>query len=183
MALAAAALFVLVQAGGPAVTESVAYYDVSGATAAELRKSLNRNRPGGETTRFGDAHANWHVSWHYRYRKQEQCAITSVSTTLEIRITLPRWSPTAEAPPELVAAWDRYLAALRLHEKGHGDIGRDAARTIDEKLRQLGPFPDCPQLEAAIKKTGDEVIADHQRQELGYDLRTVHGVSQGATFP
>jgi predicted secreted Zn-dependent protease len=75
------------------------------------------------------------------------------------------------------------MSALKVHEKGHADIGRDAARAVEQRLRELGSFPDCPLLEAAVKEAGNGVIAEFSKRELGYDLRTAHGVTQGATFP
>lgn len=165
------------------VTESVEYYDVSGTTAAELRLSLNKSRPGGQKSPFGDGRTVWHVTWNYQYAKQDQCAITSVSITADIKTVLPRWSPAPGLPPNLGARWDAYMSALKVHEKGHADFGRDAARAVEQRLRELASFPDCPLLEAAVKDAGEGVIAEFSKKELGYDLRTAHGVTQGATFP
>jgi predicted secreted Zn-dependent protease len=156
--------------------------EVSGSTAKELRQSLDRNRSAGESP-FGDGHTLWKVRWSYWYSTGEQCALATLATTVEITITLPRWSPATTPPPDLAARWDAYLRDLRRHEQGHADVGRDAGRAVDRRLRELGPFTDCPQLEAAIQKAGDATILEYSRKDSAYDIRTAHGLVQGAIFP
>jgi len=48
----------------PSVSETINYYDVSGANAREVRESLNRNGPVSKTNgkRF-DAYTGWRISW------------------------------------------------------------------------------------------------------------------------
>jgi predicted secreted Zn-dependent protease len=70
---------ILSQGPDPAVSESVEYYAVSGATATELRSSIDTNRPRGKS-RIGDGRTAWHVSWQYQYAMHDQCAVTGVRT-------------------------------------------------------------------------------------------------------
>jgi predicted secreted Zn-dependent protease len=156
---------------------------VSGATEAELRRSVDRNRPKSTEGRYGDGWTHWNVAWRYDWsRSQDACRLTRVSTTLTIRTTLPRWS-APERRPTIVARWNRYLRALLEHEDGHARNGRDALRAVGERLRSLPPEPDCARLQAAVDAAAQEVIAEHGARDRSYDLLTTYGTTQGATFP
>jgi predicted secreted Zn-dependent protease len=102
----------------------VTYYDVQGADLRGLLASLNARGP-------HHGRADWKVSYRFTTRPGGGgCAVESLSTELDLQMTLPRWSPPAGASRDLVARWERYLAALRVHEEGHLDHGRDFAREV-----------------------------------------------------
>lgn len=170
--------------GDPAVTETVLYYDVSGLTADDIRASMNRRRPEGTRTRFGDGRTEWRLTWSHEYSLgANQCRLLSSKVTLAVTTTLPRWARPALASPELVTHWERYLRALTLHEAGHAENGRDALRALTGRLREMSTFEDCDSLEAAIVKAGKETVAFYSGADAAYDARTSHGLSQGASFP
>lgn len=164
------------------VTETFEYYDVSGATADEVRRSIDRNRPKGDGP-YGDGWTHWNVRWTYRFWNEGgRCRLTQVSTALTVRTTLPRWS-SADEHPQLAARWRRYLRALREHEEGHAQNGRSALRAVGERLRALPPEADCRSLEGSVQAAADAVIAEHGARDRSWDARTEHGTKHGATFP
>ncbi|MET0552441.1 MAG: DUF922 domain-containing protein [Vicinamibacteria bacterium] len=166
------------------VSETFDYYEVTGSTAAELRASMDRNGPNKSPSgRSSAGFAQWDVEWSYLWTAtSDECRLTRVSTSLTVNITLPRWS-SVDRPVELAARWRRFVDALRTHEDGHAQNGRDATRVIGEKLRALPPEPDCPALAAAIQKTAEGVLAEYRARDVSYDLRTAHGLTQGTLFP
>lgn len=151
------------------------YYDVQGADFNALLGALNaRGRHHGR--------ADWKLGYRYQSRAGAgSCAVSAFSTELELVMTLPRWTPPANAQPGLAARWDRYLAALRGHEEGHLEHGRDAERELKALAAGLSA-PDCNALDAALRQRFSKLIADYQARDRDYDARTGHGKTQGAWF-
>lgn len=184
MAVAVCALVSPVSAE-PKVTETVEHYEVSGASPWEVRKALNELGPidGTEKKRF-DAVTKWFVNWRYRYQKTEQsCAIASATTDVKVTITMPRLKDEGAAPPALREAFDTYTANLMVHEKGHGKIGIDIARRIEDGIAKLPAEPNCDRMGQVANELGRKLIKEANQQDIDYDAQTRHGATQGARFP
>ena len=161
----------------------VEYYDVEGVTATELRAEVMAKGPRSKTGRWMAGYTTWGVSWTYQYHCPKSCVVTQALTGVQIVMTLPRWKPPSHASPDLKMHWERFLAALRLHEDGHADIAREARDAVRSRLLDLGEFADAGALSAAVQKTGDQTIAEFVQRNTSYDLRTAHGVAQGVMLP
>ena len=74
----------------------------------------------------------------------------------------------------------RYARALRQHEQGHVQFGRQAAQSIDQGIAALPEAPDCPTLERQANALGHRLLAAQAAQEKAYDRDTRHGATQGA---
>lgn len=169
----------------PTVKEIITYYDVSGTTAAELRTNLNSVRPTSKKDGHGyDGITRWFVNWRYTYRNGTLgCTIASVSSTIEVAITMPRLATNASVPAPLASAFTEYTEKLLLHERGHGQNGIDTARRIEDGIRVLPPQRTCGELGRAANALGDSLIKEGSRLDVEYDARTQHGRTQGAHFP
>jgi len=179
----------LVAAGLPAsaepqVKETIAYYDVSGTTAREVRNDLNRLGPFDRDGRQFDAVTKWYVNWRYRYDRTGQgCGIASATTEAKINIIMPRLVPDAAVPAELSRSFETYSAALLVHERGHGQFGIDAAKRIEAGLVKLPAEPNCERMGQVANEFGHKVIQEMSQQDVEYDAKTNHGETQGARFP
>lgn len=168
----------------PGVTPRIKWYDVTGSTAAELRRALDQLGPVGDGGERFDAHTDWTVNWSYRFMQApDRCALTSVSTSLSITTTLPRWVAGREEGSALARQWDAYLKALTLHEEGHAAIGRRAAAAVDATVSGLPSEMRCAQLEMAIAAAAEERLESARREERKYDEVTRHGATSGVVFP
>src|SRR5262245_18068857 len=97
--------------------EKTKYYDVKGATTAELRESLNRERPVGPDRQPHDATTVWNIRWRYTTgRSGSACGVASFDVSLDVVTTVPKWVNEADAPSALVERWRTYYAALLAHE-------------------------------------------------------------------
>jgi predicted secreted Zn-dependent protease len=123
LSIAALALGLSPAAAEPLVKRNVVHYDVSGASAQEIRAEMDRLGPIDETTkRRSDATTRWYVKWTYRYRNVGQdCAIARVSVTVDVTITMPRLKPGS--PVDLARTFSEYTDKLREHEEGHAQNG------------------------------------------------------------
>jgi predicted secreted Zn-dependent protease len=170
----------------PEVTQKIVTYDVDGATPAEVRSNLNNIGPFSDRTkRRHDAKTYWHVRWRYRHTTNAQgCNIVSVSTSVEITITLPQLKTTPAPPPELARAFAAYIEKVLVHEKGHGENGIEIARRVKSAIGKLSPRPTCDELVRDANAIGNRIVKEEGvRLDVDYDDRTRHGRTQGATFP
>jgi predicted secreted Zn-dependent protease len=135
----------------PTVSATTGYYEIQGRSAAQLKKQMARRGPKGFW-----AYTTWHVRW------TGDCRVS-----LEVSYTFPRWTNRDGASASLRQRWDRMITNLMLHERGHEQNGRNAAREIDGSRCAGDPM-------AIIRKWAN--------QDKVYDKQTKHGVTQGAVL-
>ena len=153
----------------------VTYYDIQGATGQELREQLNRFGLVGADGYRGDAKTDWYITWTWKGYGTENCDLQTVTVTHDIQVTMPRWIPPSDAPPELVAKWGEYILVLAEHEKGH----------VDNVIAHLPSLVDAIQRATCLtaEARAQEALDTIRQYDLDYDARTRHGETQGAVFP
>jgi len=163
---------------------TVELYRISGSSARELRKELDRLGPVDSDGVRHDGHTQWFITLTYQLDPDaDGCEMLSFETKLDITMTLPKWDRSKGAPARLVNQWERYNGALRLHEDGHYDIAVAAAKEIRRRVEGQRGAVDCQALGRDIDATAETVLLEYRRQEVEYDKRTKHGQAQGAQFP
>jgi len=165
----------------PEITQDVIHYDIGGEESFELRAQMDALGPQDDDGARHDAYTKWFVRWFYDYDRsvETQCKLTNVRATVEVKMTMPRW--TSESG-ELATRWQQYLAALRTHENGHVQNAVDAARFIIVDLQQQPPSPDCDSAAQLANAKGNEELELARARDREYDAETNHGATQGATF-
>jgi predicted secreted Zn-dependent protease len=165
------------------VTLRTNYYPVTGATAREIRQSMNAARPGGRAAKT-DALTTWTIERQSKVEASNgEYRLTSFRTDTRISITLPLWYRPTNAVPAVQSAWSNYFIALQKHEQGHADLALAAATKLHECIPTLGADSSADRLRQRIKETGDAILQQHRQQEADYDRRTEHGRKDGARFP
>jgi predicted secreted Zn-dependent protease len=153
----------------------VNYYDVQGSDFRSLLAALNA------LDEF-HGHADWKLAYTYRSRTGAGgCSVESVDTTLELSMTLPRWTPTAATPGDLSSRWERYLEALRTHEEGHLEHGRSFETALKAAFAGMSAL-NCAALDAAARSRYGQMLEQYRARDVEYDRRTGHGKTQGAEF-
>jgi len=165
------------------VSEALSYRYYAGANepGAPLFASLMRATPIREAGKPYLGHTAWHITWDLRWRRSSdgRCTLEHIRTQLKATITLPQKAPDDS---RAVAAFPRFVSALREHEMGHVDIAREAARAIDDRIWKLPTMPNCGALETAANNLGQRVLNQARQQGLEFDRRTGHGRSDGAVL-
>ena len=171
-------------AAEPVINESVHKYRISGLTADELRREMDRKGPAGVGGRRFDAYTAWWVNWNYRWwESSTECRLTAVTTRMRVSFTLPEWDQYDRGSLALKQQWDRYYRALYAHEKGHRDFGLRAAREIEQVIWNVGRRETCGQLEREANAAAQATLDHYIRLEKQYDIETAHGAATGAVFP
>jgi predicted secreted Zn-dependent protease len=166
------------------VQNVVSYYEVAGASPADVRAALYRNGPViNQVPVF--AMTEWEVSWRLRpATRLGECRLPRPDVQLTIRTILPRWKSAAPASAEMRSLWRSFLVAIALHEDGHKDLGLRAAAAVADTLRTFGHqrAHSCHQL--ISDADGAKTVLQHfyERNAL-YDEATVHGATQGVLWP
>ena len=125
--------------------------------------------------------ASWKVNYTYRWNRlaDGQCAISGVVPTFEGEIRIPNWVPGPNVSAAQRDAWQRYFAALKVHEEGHIAHGKQLASA----LAQLsGLRIDCSAADTTIKQRADALLKQYQAADVEYDRTTNHGAAQGAVL-
>jgi predicted secreted Zn-dependent protease len=155
----------------------VTHYPIQGQDQASLMRSLNANGPKG----FHGL-ASWDVRYEYTTRKNnEVCRIDTVRVNISGKILMPRWADESSAPAGLRQRWSDYYMALKRHEDGHIQHGRELALLVKEKLLGLGAVP-CNQVQALAQGEFDRLYGNLKTRDQEYDARTNHGANQGVAF-
>lgn len=157
------------------------YYDIDGSSAGALRDQIRRLGPKDETGTSHDALTVWNLEWNYATAAQDSgggCALKDVRVTLNVSVTLPRWTPPASATAQLRQTWQGYLRNVKLHEAGHRTIAERNARDLTAALIALRG-PTCDQVWSDASRTAEKIVADGRARNREYDVRTKHGQTQG----
>ena len=144
-----------------------------------LGAALNRATPIHEGGNAMHGHTSWHVSWHFDWRHEANgsCAIASVHCDATAEVTLPELQSTDK---DMSERFERYLAALKEHERGHVRIAESAAQQVDAAILALPAAADCASLERSANDAGQQILARSRSAEARYDQETRHGRTQGA---
>jgi predicted secreted Zn-dependent protease len=124
----------------------VSYYDVQGSDHASLLSALNAR---------GAGHAQSSSKFSYQYlprREAGRCKVGSITTKLELAMTLPRWAPPPEAPQELVERWTRYVNALMSFENTRLEQARELERALKPALLGVPAAAECAELDKAVSE-------------------------------
>ena len=136
----------------PRVSANTNYYSIAGTTAAQLKAQMRSKGPNGKW-----AWTKWYVRW-----------TGSCKTSVTITYTYPRWANRNQAPASLQKSWDRMMANLRTHEKGHTQHGINAAAEIERTRCKGNPM---------------SIIKKWAQRDKTYDSRTRSGATQGGVLP
>lgn len=169
-------------AAEPKVTEKANFYDLAGTTAEAVRTDVRTKGPLGQGNRRFVGLTYTYVRYRFLYDGDEEvCRVTNVTTEVDVTFTMPKWVDRDKAPPELQAKWDRFIAALWVHERGHRDIGVGVAQDIEKQISNLGRLGKCSTefrdfIQGLAKVYLDQIQPRHDK----YDRDTGHGRTQGA---
>lgn len=160
------------------------YFDVQGDTARELNADIAAKAPVGDNGLRSDGYTRWNIDWTFQFDSDASgCTASRVDVNLAIHTILPRWNPPRSANPALVARWNSYVAALRVHEDGHRYRAAAAAGEMRRALTLERSAPDCAALEEKLNARANALLDELRNQQAAYDRETESGRKQGVRRP
>ena len=144
---------------------TVTYYDITGASAADLVDAMHTR--GATTCHTTDAIAclSYGFDWTVRTGTTNagRCTVSTVNLKSTYEMTLPRWTGPARVPAGLVAWWRQVQAHLIWHESQHLNISRDYEPKIKAAIA-AGPCADSTDAPAPGVLTVKAALAADQNQ-------------------
>ena len=167
------------------ITGREQYYDIDGTSAGALREGIRRLGPKDASGTSLDAVTVWDLQWTYKAvpvsAVDSSCALQDLKVTLNVTVTLPRWTPPASVSASLRESWRTYLQHVRVHEAGHRAIAERNAADLYRALLGLRAAT-CAQLDSQASRTGEDIVADGRSRNRAYDVETKHGQTQGVVL-
>jgi predicted secreted Zn-dependent protease len=173
------ALTGLARADVTVLEDRIVWYDVSGASIHDLRKSLAANSP----AKGFDAETKWWVDWRYRRDHDgEACTLTNVTVMLRLETTFPHLAREDGVPADVLQKWRDYSARMMAHERTHARNGAEAAEQIDRMLKAFSIAGACNDIEEKANAQAMKLIGQANKADEDYDRRTDHGGTEGAAL-
>lgn len=167
----------------PALTERHEDYAITGRSAAELRRQMDRLGPRSEDGKIYDANTRSELSWRYTFQTSlDGCRISTTDIRLSVVYVMPRWADYDGGPRDVRDSWDRYYGRLTVHEQGHRDVGMQVAADLERELLDMRRRY-CDELgkdAEGMARGSLKTLKDRNRE---FDDRTRHGADEGAVFP
>lgn len=146
----------------------------------KLKRSLIKDNYGNKMV----AKTDWDVDWQVHTLSNNQiCLASEIIVDVTIKYTYPKWSDIAFAPQKDRYLWNKYIDALKKHEEGHAEIGKEAGEKIEKALMSVNSAKTCLELEKALRGKADVIYSEYVNKNSSYDGETSHGANQGAVLP
>lgn len=164
------------------VTEKLtfSYYEAMYSSSGQSIYSMLQNvSPIRQDGKIYLGYTSTSIEWVFnRFEHRDgRCRLTDVEVKYSATITLPKLRGAGEVD---MSKFESFLTALRRHEMGHYDIGREIAEKIDKGVSGLPEMPSCKQLDLSVNDLGNRILEDSKNMGSDYDRVTDYGRSQGA---
>jgi predicted secreted Zn-dependent protease len=160
-------------AGVPGV--AVRYYDVDGATAAEIRASMNARRPrDSHDGQAVEAVTDWQIGWMIPH-SGKSCDLARATVRFEAGVLLPRLRAPERVAPDVLDRWRAFVAGLEEHEAYHV---RHAFERRGDVLRAIRTG-NC----ATANRAAEAAVRSIESEQRAHDVATRHGADRVPPFP
>lgn len=155
------------------------HYEVRAKPGRPLSQALNDASPFRPGDKVFHSATAWNLDWQVRPAPTPdgRCRVAEVRVSLRGSMVMPRLVAGDAVQRRRFA---EYLPHLREHELGHFEIGREAARSLEESFHALTPARSCSELQSAARDAGARMLPKYEAMGDAYDLHTQHGRTQGA---
>lgn len=161
-------------------------YDVTGKTVNEISKSLEANAiadPHEPGSRYY-ALTRWQLGGDWSVRPSARgCEVTGGNITLALTMTLPALATTNGVPADVLKRYNTFMEKTILHESAHAEIALQGARDYQRAIGNHSPASNCDELKTRLSDLFRRSFNSIDRANNDYDVKTKHGLTQGAVFP
>jgi predicted secreted Zn-dependent protease len=167
----------------PRVTIQRQDYKINGSTFDEIRQAITKNAPDEVRDKNVSGLTKYDIAWNYTFDKSgKNCKIEKVTTSVVITQHLPKLENTNQLDFETQQKWNQYFSSLESHEKGHAELGIEAATEIEKEIADLRPSKTCSRLAIEANRLARTIINYYHGKNVDYDGETANGLLQGASL-
>ncbi len=167
-------------------TFKVVTYNVTGKTVNDISKSL-------EASAIADPHepgshyyalTKWQLGGNWAIKPSPRgCEVSGGDVTIMITMSLPALATTTGVPADILKQFNTFMVKAVLHESGHAELALQGARDYQRALGTFAPVSDCEGLKAQLNNLFRRSFNTIDSANTDYDVKTQHGLTQGAVFP
>ncbi|MDP3769911.1 MAG: DUF922 domain-containing protein [bacterium] len=164
------------------INDPTEYYIVTGATKEEIRASKFQSKKG---TFFEghDAATVAQTSINFRRRQlADKCEAVLTQFDLHMGFIYPKWITPPSASPEVITAWNAFIAALVVHEERHAEIELKNILDTFTALTQMPSYATCEEFDRAWQEIAETRERKDREDQAEYDRETRSGRLQGVSF-
>lgn len=163
------------------VKEKYTYYNITGKTGEQLHKSMRKNA----SKRINIKHtlAATVPDMSIKNIKADvvgrHCIIKKADVFLTITYILPKWNGKKKAKKSVVKSWDKFNKLLLRHEKKHGKITIEGAKSFHKELRRLKGkvSKKCKDFGSSAERRFEKVGKALAVRQRAFDRREGYGLS------
>lgn len=154
---------------------TVAFYEVEGRTAEQIRGQLDSLGPIDETGHPSHAATHWDIRWTWPGYGTPTGEVSRAIVTMRAMTILPKWDPPEETAASVIKQWNKYLEGLAKHEGHHVFLAAQGRDEIASALRN------------ATRENADSIafacLNECRRRNALFDQESGHGAADGLEFP
>ncbi|MDP3769871.1 MAG: DUF922 domain-containing protein [bacterium] len=174
----------IVEVAKPTTLYATDYYDFSGLTKDEIR--ANRIQAQAKKADFLVGHPAAliaKVDINFKPRQSgDTCKAKITKFDISLTYVYPRLTSLPNVSSGVAAEWNRYIAALKVHEEGHAKIEVERAGIMLKELQNLPAYATCEEFNRAWRAKASAFELETEQIEAVYDRDTQSGKTQGAIF-
>lgn len=149
---------------------SVDYYQIDGASTADLDKEIRRKGPMLGGGRHAVAVARIKMVPRVKFgRSLAGCSVKTAEVDVDAQVTLPAFKGRARASAKLGRAWDNIDRYTRLHEAVHVAIAFQYAKQIKQQLLAMAPVSDCAKARKKAWEVVNRNLKAHDKAQKKFD--------------
>ncbi|MCB1438318.1 MAG: DUF922 domain-containing protein [Nitratireductor sp.] len=171
-ALCAVTLLSACTTSGQRTSIKVGFYDVKGESFEELDRQISLHGPRVEGVGKAIAATGIRMIPEIRTRiSNGECNVASIRVRVKADVTLPRRRGSKSGNADVNRAFNNLQEYAKLHEAVHVTIADRYAAEAEKRISQLPARKTCGQLYKDIGAAFGEVMDEHRKAQLDFDLQ------------
>ena len=163
---------------------SVDYYQIEGASTADLDRDIRRKGPVIGDGKHAVAVARIKIIPNVAFKQAKRgCSVSRAKVAVDAKVTLPQWQGRASADKKLGQAWDNVDRYTRMHEAVHVAMAFNYAKRMEQELRALPPLPTCSDARQKATALVQRLLEEHDSQQKEFDAKEQRRFSMLAKRP
>lgn len=155
----------------PVVRVTIEEYVVDGRTGAELMAEIRRKGPRHGIMTRAMAQTRYGLAFDLDAApRRGQCRVLRAEVRLDITYHYPRLARPLS--PAMQKRWQAFLAGVRRHEEGHGDLARRMAAEVERALLRMaepGGREACAIIRQKAPRLAERIFERYETMQKRYD--------------
>ena len=158
------------------IHDETTFYPVSGQTFEEVFRDVDAKTTIEKDGKKYQGLTTWDTNHKFEWKMRNSfCVITSATITVNITITMPKWSNYNNAKRRDQKEWDKYFSHLMSHENGHREIAIQSAYKLEKALFTLHGRKNDDLLKSDANALAGQIMQRCVEANQKYDSINKHG--------